>query len=354
MKLTRNGLKNGVFAVVISLFLALSYTACADNKVLNFYGWVSEIPESVIRQFEAETGIKVNFSTYENNEIMYAKIRASKNSGYDIVMPSSYFVDRMHNQNMLEKIDKSKLPNLKNLDPAFMNPSYDPQINYSVPFIWGLTGIFYNEQFISPKQTKKWGDLWSKNLTDQLLLLDDMREIFSMALLSLGYSANDHDPEHIKAAFLKLKALMKNVKVFSTDTVVSIIVDEDANLGMAWNGDAFKAAQENSHIKFTFPEEGFVIWVDNFAIPKNAPHKEAAYTFINFMLRPDIAKAVALYTHFPIANLAGQKLLPKAMRSNASIYPPPQILSKGQFQADLGDKTLALYEKYWEELKMGG
>lgn len=352
--LNRSRLKKGFFAITISVFLVLSYTACAENKVLNFYGWVSEIPETVIRQFEDETGIKVNFSTYENNEIMYAKIRAAKHAGYDLIMPSSYFVDRMRDQQMLEKLDKSKLPNLKNLDPAFINPTYDPHINYSVPFIWGLTGIFYNDQFVSAQQTRRWADLWHDRFVGALLLLDDMREIFSMALLSLGFNANDQDPNHIHAAFLKLKALMKNVKVFSTDTVVSIIVDEDANLGMVWNGDAFKAAQENSHIKFTFPEEGFVIWVDNFAIPKNAPHKEAAYTFINFMLRPEIAKQVAIYTHFPIANLAGQKLLPNEVRNNPFIYPTSQVLAKGQFQTDLKDQTLALYEKYWEELKMGG
>lgn len=323
-------------------------------KVLNVYAWTGEIPDEVIRQFEAETGIKVNFSTYENNEIMYAKLRATKQPGYDLVMPSSYFVDRMRRQKLLETLDKSKLPNLKNLNPAFAHPVYDPKSEYSVPLIWGITGMFYNDQYVKPGSVKKWSDLWSKQFYNQIMLLDDTREVFSMALLSLGYSPNDRDPEHIKQAYLKLKELMKNVKVFSTDTVVSIIIDDDATVGMAWNGDVFKASRENPHATFVFPEEGFVIWVDTFAIPKTAPHKDAAYTFLNFMLRPDIARAVAVYTHFPITNATAQKLLPEEIRNNPTIYPSKEVMKHGQFQVDIGDDTLALYEKYWEELKMSG
>lgn len=328
--------------------------ASANDKVLNIYAWSGEIPNFVVHMFEKETGIKVNISTFENNEVMYAKVRAIDNAGYDIVMPSSYYVDRMSRQGMLQKIDKSKIPNWKNLNPSFLNPAYDPQSDYSLPYNWGITGIFYNQQYYPANNIKKWADLWDKRFYNKLLLLDDTREIFSMALLSLGYSANDTDPEHIKAAFLKLKELMQNAKVFSSDTVVSIIIDEDATVGMAWNGDTNKAALENKDIHFVFPEEGYVIWVDTFAIPVKAPHKDAAYAFLDFILRPEIAKEIAIYTNFPITNLAAMKLLPEDMRNNPVIYPSKEVLKKGQFQTDVGDDTIALYEKYWEELKMSG
>ncbi len=334
--------------------LFLSFAAQAANNVVNIYAWANEIPDFVIRLFEKETNIKVNISTYENNEILFSKLRTTKNAGYDIVMPSSYFVDRMRRRGMLEKLDKTKLSNWHNLNSQFLNPSYDPGSTYSVPFIWGITGIFYNDNYFPTNTIKKWADLWDERFYNKLILLDDTREIFSMGLLALGYSANDHNPAHIKAAFLKLKDLMKNVKVFSTDTVVSIIIDEDATVGMVWNGDAFKASQDNKHVKYVFPEEGFVIWVDTLAIPKNAPHKEAALAFINFLLRADIGKEIAIYTTFPIANLAAQKLLPPEISDNPVIYPPPEILKHGQFQLDLSEETLALYEKYWEELKMSG
>ncbi|MFZ2314236.1 MAG: spermidine/putrescine ABC transporter substrate-binding protein [Gammaproteobacteria bacterium] len=341
------------FLMVSIVCLLLAPTCYAEEKkILNVYAFTGEVPDFIVRKFENETGIEVNFSTYENNEIMYAKLRANKKTGYDVIMPSSYFVDRMRRQNLLEKIDTSKIPNIKNLNPAFAHPSYDPELDDCVPYLWGITGIFYNKKYNQPQTVSKWADFWDKRFYDQLMLLDDTREVFSMALLSLGYSANDKNPEHIKQAFLKLKALMQNVKVFSTDTVVSIIIDEDATVGMAWNGDSFKAMTENNNIKFVFPSEGFVIWVDNFAIPKNAPHKDAAYAFINFMLRADIAKESALSTHYPTANLAAQKLLPLEVQNNPVAYPSKEVLKRGQFQTDVGDDILALYEKYWEELKM--
>lgn len=342
--------------ILLGLILALTLTApaFAQQQILNIYAYTGEVPDFIVRQFEKETGIKVNISTYENNEIMYAKLRATKNPGYDLVMPSSYFVDRMQRQGMLETLDKTKLTNWQNLNPSFLHPAYDTNTQYSIPYIWGITGIFLNDKYYPEASITKWSDLWDKKYFNQLMLLDDMREVFSMALLSLGYPANDKNPEHIKAAFLKLKELMQNVKVFSTETVVSIIIDEDANAGMAWNGDAFKAAQENKQVKFIFPAEGFVIWVDNFAIPKNAEHKEAAYQFINFILRAEVARDVALHTNFPTTNLAAQKLLPESIRNNPTVYPSQKVLSHGQFQTDLGDDTLAIYEKYWEELKMSG
>src|SRR5262249_55601516 len=155
----------------------------AAQKILNVYAWTGEVAESVVRNFEKETGIKVNFSTYENNEIMYAKIRASKNSGYDVVMPSSYFVDRMIRHDLLEKLDKSRLSNGNKLNPDCIKPAYDPKSESSVPNVWGITGIFVNNKYYSPLSIHQWSELWDKKFYDQLLLLDDTREVFSIALM---------------------------------------------------------------------------------------------------------------------------------------------------------------------------
>jgi spermidine/putrescine transport system substrate-binding protein len=341
---------------ICALFFLLSLPSLgwANDKVVNVYGWNNEIPEFLFRKFTKESGIKVNFSTTPNNEILYAKLRAAKNAGYDVIMPSSYFVDRMRRQGMLEHLDKSQLPNLNHLDPVFSHPPYDPKIDYAVPFVWGLTGIAINTDNYSTKTIKSWSNLWDKRFKNQVMLLDDIREVFSMALLSLHYSANDQDPAHIEAAFLKLKSLMQNIKVFSSETVASLLIDEDVNIGMAWNGDTFKAARENPAIQFIFPAEGFVIWVDNFSVVKQAPHKANAYAFINFMLRPDNAAYAAEHSHFPTTNLAAKKRLPAQIRNNTTIYPSSNTLKRGQYQTDLSDETLTLYEKYWEELKMSG
>lgn len=336
------------------LLSLLSCPVIAKENVLNVYAWTGEIPDFTIRQFEKETGIKVNFSTYENNEIMYTKLRATANNGYDVVVPSSYFVDRMRKQDMLEPLDKTQLSNWQNLNPAFLNPAYDPTSAYSVPHVWGLTGIFVNTRYYKTKSITKWTDLWQSRFQNKLMMIDDMREVFSMALLSLGYSPNDTNPDHIKAAYLKLKTLLPNIKVFSSDTLISIMIDEDATVGMAWNGDAFKAASENHDIHFVFPKEGFVMWVDNLVIPKNAPHKHNAYLFINYLLRAEVAREMIIATRYPSPNLAAQKLLPAEIRNNPIAYPSSEILKRGQFQLDLDQQTLATYEKYWEELKMSG
>ncbi len=340
-----------VLALLLSVFA--TPILAANENVVNVYSWSGVIPDAVIQQFEKESGVKVNFSTFDSNEVMYAKLKASKNPGYDIIEPSSYYIDRMRRQGMLEKLDKTKLSHFNNLNPDFLNAPYDPHNNFSVPFIWGVTGIFVNQDYFPAESLARWSDLWEKRFTDKLMMLDDTREVFSMALRVLGYSVNDSNPEHIKQAYLKLKELLPNIKIFSS-AVLSILIDEDAHVGMAWNGDVYKAYKENPQLRFIFPKDGFVIWVDNFAIPKDAPHRTNAYKFLNFMLRADIARTVALDNHFPTPNLAGQKLLPPEIRNNPIVYPSHDILRRGEFQTDVGDEALSLYEKYWERLKMGG
>ena len=339
---------------MVLLLIILSQSALAQQKIVNVYAWSGEISDTLVKQFEKETGIKVNFSTYQSNEIMFAKLRTTAATSYDVIMPSGYFVDRMRKLNMLEEIDKSKLPNWKNLNPTFLHPAYDPDTKFSVPFIWGVTGIFVNSRYVNPKSIHSWQDLWNPRFENQLLMLDDTRELFSMALITLGYSPDETDPAHIQQAFLKLKALMKNVKVFSSETVISIIIDEDAKLGMSWNGDAYKASRDNPDIRFIFPEEGFIIFVDNFAIPKAAPHKDTAHAFINFMLSAEAGKTTAVLMNYPITNLAGQKLLPAEIRLNPIVYPSNAVMKHGITQRDLSESAQELYEKYWEELKMSG
>lgn len=326
--------------------------ATAADKVVNVYAWSNEIPDSVIRQFERETGITVNFSTYDSNETLYAKLKANPNSGYDVIEPTSYYVQRMGRENMLQVLDKTKLPNYKNLDPGFLHRAFDPTSRFSIPYLWGVTGIFVNKKYHDPRTITRWQDFWRPQYHNQLLALDDVREMFSIALLSLGYSANDTNPEHIHQAYLKLVALLPNVKLFNNDAVPSIISDDDATIGMVWNGDFFKATVENKDVEFIYPEEGFVIWVDCFAIPQHAPHLDNAYQFINFMMRPDVAKQAMIESKYSVANTAGRDLLPPELRNNNAMYPIKDILARAEFQEDVGDEALALYQKYWELLKV--
>lgn len=346
-------MKKILFLVIIFLNLILINSGLAENQVVNIYVWSGYLPDDVIRDFTKETGIRINLSEYDTNETMYAKLKSSPKAGYDIVIPSSYFVDRMSKQGMLHQLDKSKLPNFKNLNPLFLHKPFDPNNDYSVPYLWGATGIVVNKNYFKEGEIQSWKDLWNPKYKDQVMMLSDVREVFGMALLALGYPSNDTDPEHLRLAYLKLKDLLPNIKIFNTDAEQTIYIDEDAILGMGFNGDIHLSQLENPDVQFIYPKEGFVLWVDCLAVTKNAPNLENAYKLINFLMRPDIAKRISLSVGYPLPNAAAMKLLPKEIRDNQTIYPNAQTLSRAQFQVDVGN-ALPIYEKYWELLKIGG
>lgn len=334
-----------LFVLVFLAFKAFS------APVVNVYAWGGEIPKKLIQQFEHDSGIKVNFSTYDSNETMYAKLKASQHTVYDVILPSAYFVERMKRQGMLEPLDHQQLPNMNNLDERFMNNNYDRGNRYSMPIIWGATGIFFNHGTVS-NPPKSWKELWAPKWHNQLMLLDDSREIFAIALMSLGFDPNDTNPKHIKKAYEHLLHLVPNIKLFVSDSIQAMMIDEDAVIGSAWNGDAFKAHEENKAIEFVYPEEGFVIWVDCLAIPKNPPHLKEALQFINFILKAESSAQIALKEGHGITNAKGRALLPASIKDNPMIYPPRTIMEKGQFQHDVGEETLLLYNQYWERLKL--
>lgn len=333
------------------LLWSLITSSVTANPVVNVYVWGGEIPQTVIHQFETTTGIQVNFSTYDSNETMYAKLKANQHGIYDVILPSSYFVERMREQGMLTRLDQKRLNPIKHLDRLFANNDYDPHNAYSVPLTWGATGIFYNRDQIKQPPVS-WRQLWDPRFMNQLLLLDDAREVFAMALMRLGYSPNDVNTQHITQAYQALLALMPNIKLFSSEGIQALLIDEDVVTGMAWNGDAYKARAENKAVEFLYPAEGFVIWVDCLAIPENAPHLNEAYAFIQFLLRPDVAKQLGLSQGHAITNAAGRALLPEGIRNDPMIYPPKAILAHGYIQRYPGEKVITLYNDYWQQLKM--
>ena len=336
------------------LLILCSFTSfvMASNNVLNVYNWALFMPHQVIKEFEQETGIQVHYSEFDSNNTLYTKLKADPNIGYDIVVPSSYYVERMRREGMLRTLDKSKLPNLKYLNPLLLNRSYDPHNNYSVPYLWGTTGIVVNDRYHAPKNFQHWNDLWKKPYKDQLLILDDAREAFAITMISLGYSANDRNPAHIQQAYLKLKALLPNVKLFNSDAEDNVYIDEDATLGMGWSGDIYISQQENSHLHYIYPKPHFPIWMDCLVIPTGALHYQNALRFINFLMRPEIARQVIMLEGFSSPNTTAMKSLPKAMRNNPILNPSNATLRRGEVESDLGSSD-AIYENYWQWLKLG-
>lgn len=334
--------------LMIGFFCSL---AIADENVVNIYVWPQEVSFEIIEQFQKDTGIKVNYSTYDSNEMLYAKMKASKMQ-YDIIEPSGYYVSRMAREGMIQKIDLKMLSNYKNLDPHFMHPDYDPTGEYSIPWVWGVTGIFVNRKYHPLKKIEKWSDFWSPDYHDTLLMLDDPREIFNIGLLTLGASPNEQNVSILNKAYEHLLTVVPNIRLYNSNSVSSLIIDEDVTIGMGWNADVYKASRENSSIEFIYPEDKFVMWVDAFAIPTDAPHRENAYKFLNYILQAKIAAMQVQATYYPTANQAAKALLPPELINSKILFPDKKTLKRGEFQTDVNDEALAAISRYWQLLKL--
>lgn len=327
-------------------------TALAADNTLVVYNWSEYLPKQVIAQFTKETGIKVKYSTYDSNEAMYAKVKTLKGKGYDLVAPSTYYVDRMRREGLLQKIDKTRLKNLGNLNPRLLNQPYDPNNDYSIPYLWGTTGIAIDTKAVESQKVTAWADLWDPAYKNKLLLLNDLREVFAMGLKVLGHSINSTDETEIRAAYEKLTQILPNVRVFNAESPKALYLSGEVTLGMDWNGDAYMAHQENPNIQYIYPKEGVSMWLDSLVIPSGAEHLEAAHKFIDFVLRPEIAKIITEEVGYTSPNLAAIKLLPEKMRTNRIAYPTEEDLKNAEFQVDVGE-ALPIYEKYWQRLKAG-
>jgi len=334
------------------LLLALTLGLHAADNELVVYNWSEYMPESVIEAFEKESGIKVKYSTYDSNEAMYAKIKAAGAESYDLIVPSTYFVNKMSREGLLARIDKSKLKNFKNLDPKLLGKAYDPRNDYSVPYLWGSTGISYNAKVLGEGAVTSWADLWNPKYKSKLLLLDDLRDVFGMALLTLGHSINSTSEKEITAAYEKLKLLMPNVRVFNSESPKQVYMSGEVVAGMDYNGENYMANEEMPELRYVYPKEGIMVWVDSLVIPKNAKHIGNALRFIDYILRPEVAKTISEEIGYASPNAAAVKLLDKKVRDNRIIYPTEADLKNSEFQIDVGD-SIKTYEKYWEKLKTG-
>ncbi|MDE1514182.1 MAG: extracellular solute-binding protein [Shewanella sp.] len=325
----------------------LSGTAAAEDKELVFMNWGPYINSGILEQFTKETGIKVIYSTYESNETLYAKLK-THNQGYDLVVPSTYFVAKMRDEGMLQPIDKSKLSNFDQLDPNYLDKAYDPNNDYSIPHVVAITGLAVNTDMYDPNDFQSWADLWKPELKGQLMLMDDTREVFHIALRKLGYSGNSTDDKQIDEAYAELRKLMPNVLVFNSDNPAAPYLSGEVGLGMLWNGSAAAAQKEGLPIKLVFPKEGGIGWVDNFAISSGAKNVNAAHKMIDFLLRPEIAEQISRDTGY----LTGVKASNDKFQDVAPLFPSQEDLDRVEWQSAVGDKTVK-YEDYFMKLKAG-
>lgn len=327
-------------------------TPATKNQKLYVYNWTEYITSDLLKKFTAETGIQVVYSTYESNEEMYAKLKINQDSAqpYDIVVPSSHYVTRLIKEDLIQPLDLSKL-NIANLIPGTLNKPFDPHNKYSIPYTYGFTTIGINKAYKPNLEITSWKDLWKPEYQD-LVLLRDQRDVFAMALKSLGYNPNSTNETEIKAAYEALKQLVKKVKTYNSDAPEVPFVSNEVNTGMIWSGSAFRGSLDDPDLTVAWPSEGAIEFIDSFVIPKNAKDVDAAYKFINFMLRPENAVEIIKNLGFQPANSKIKELLPTEWQQSNILFPPQEVFDKATIDEDLDDNVLEIYNKYWNLLSV--
>lgn len=326
----------------------------SGKNVVNVYNWTEYIADQVLKDFTAETGIDVIYSTFDSNEAMYAKLKLMNGSGeYDVAFPGTDFVDKMRQQNMLEPIDHKLLPNFANLGESFLNAPFDPENKFSIPYLWGSSGIAVNTQRIDKNSITTWNDLWKPEFEGRVMLMNDLRDVFTMSLLTLGYSGSTRNEQEIRQAYEKLAKLMPNVRTFNSDAPRMPFMEGETYLGLAWNGEVIMAQDQGMpELDFIYPTEGAIMWMDNMVIPKNAKNKENAHKFIDFILRPENSAMISEEIGYGTPNVKAKEVMPAEIANNPIVYPPEHLLKDALFREDVGDEAMAIYQKYWDRLKV--
>jgi spermidine/putrescine transport system substrate-binding protein len=336
---------------------AATAAACSRGPRLNIFNWSDYVAPDTIPNFEREFGIHVRYGTYESVPEMLAKVMTG-NSGWDVVFPSAEYIQPMRDMELLSQLRHEWLPNLGNLGPQFQQPPWDPRLEWSVPYMHGATGIIYQKSL--GWTPRAWSDLWDTRLAGKLTMLDDPPEVFAACLKTLGYSINSGDPNQLKAAQQRAIAQKPLVRAYLNAEVRDQLVAGDVAAAEAWAvtaAQAIAAASERrdgvsvSKLAFSFPSEGFPRYADNVAILRESSRQESAHRFIDYLLRPQVAAAIVETTRTAACNGAAQQYLPEAFRSDPVLYPPAEILVRGEWFAPQSAASQRLRDRLWTEIK---
>ncbi|HEL1998291.1 TPA: ABC transporter substrate-binding protein [Streptococcus suis] len=344
----------GIIAIVLVLW-GISYKLEADSTQgttdkLVIYNWGDYIDPELLAEFTAETGIQVDYQTFDSNESMYTKIKQGGTT-YDLTIPSEYMISKMTEENMLIKLDKSKIEGIENIDPRFMGLSFDKNNDYSIPYFWGTLGIVYNETMVeNPPQ--EWEDLWSEEYRDNIMLIDGVREVMGFGLQSLGYSLNSNNPTEIEKAAEHLYNLTPNVKAIVADEIKGYMIQDAAAIAVSFSGEASEMLDGNENLRYVVPSKGSNLWFDNMVIPKTAKNIDGAYAFMSFMLRPENALRNAEYVGYSTPIPAAKAMLDEETQNDESFYPSEETMKKMEVYDNLGQEMLGMYNDLYLQFKM--
>lgn len=344
-------LKKLLTLVLLGVFV-FSLTGCGkggSKGTLNLFIWTEYMPQSVIEGFEKETGIKVQMQTYSNNEEMLAKVQGSTAGTYDIVCPSDYMVENMISEGMFLELDKSKLTNIGNMDPAYMNPSYDPDNKHSIPYLGGAGVICYNKSLVpADADFTTYAELFKPAYKNNLVVLDDFRSIIGITALSMGYDMNETDETKLGEIKEKILILKPNIKSLDSDSPKTSMITEETSAGLFWSGEAALALEENKNLTVAYPKEGMYLFFDNLCILKDAKNTENAYKFIDYVMKAEVNKEIVSEFPYLNPNKAGYDLMDEAYKCNPAIAIPAEEIAKGHYVKNIG-KTVDIYSEMWAE-----
>lgn len=326
-----------------------------QNVSINVYNWGEYIDNEEFdtnAQFEKVTGIKVNYTTFASNEELFARLK-SGGVHYDIIIPSDYMVARLEEHGLLEELNLSNIPNFKHIDKNFINPIYDPENKFSVPYTWGVVGILYNEKQVD-EIPDSWDYLWSEKYKGKILMFDNSRDAFGIALTKLGYSQNSTDLGELSDASKELIKQKDVLQAYVMDQIFDKMGSGEAALAPYYAGDSLLISEINPDVKFVVPKEGTNRFIDAMCIPKGAQNKEAAEMYINFLNEPEVAAANIDYIGYSSPNEAAIELLDEDTKNNPVIYPSEEILKNTETFVNLPEETNSQIDYLWTEVKGSG
>lgn len=346
-------MKKGLLAG--ALFCAVMMFAGCGKEYANgevvVYNWGEYINEDVIEMFEEEYDIKVVYDTFTENEDMYPLISIGE-VNYDVVCPSDYMINRMIQEDLLAELNYDNIPNLKNIDPAYLKSAeeFDPGNKYSVPYCWGTVGILYNKTMVEEPVTS-WSAIFDEKYAKEILMIDSVRDGMGIALKYLGYSMNTLEEAQLEEAKQLLIAQRPFVQGYFVDEVRNKMIGGEAALGVIYSGEAIYTQRENEDLVYVVPDEGSNVWIDGWVIPKNADNKENAEKWINFMCREDIALMNFEEITYSTPNSAARELIEDADIKNSTVaFPDEATLERCETFKYLGE-TEEIYLKKWNEMK---
>lgn len=346
------------YVLLIAAMVAFCGASVAGAKdELKIFIWSEYMDEvQMTKDFEARTGIKVKLDLYESNEDMMAKLQAGGVRQYDIIVPSDYILPSLINLNLIQKLDHSKIPNLKNLFPRFRETAFDPGNVYTVGWQWGTVGLVYNTRKIKPEDVESWSIIFDPARNPgSFCLIDSVRDMMGITLAYLGYDYNSADPKELKAAADLLVKTKKRPDCLGFKGGVggkNDVVAGVAAAAVVYNGDAIKAISEStdSTIAFTVPKEGGTLWIDSMCIPAQAPNPEAAHKWINYVLEPEVGAGLSNYNHYASPNEASLPFIAKEDLENPGVWPPQATLDTLRYVKDLGDQN-TIIDQAWTMVK---